>query len=191
MHVAQYCPHEARAAAEILNKLTGCDSPAAGKQQVCELSTLISLCCHSVCCLLSITEWVYHTSDGVSTTVVWQAGKAWWMGQPMWHGKIGRGWRPEPVQMDQITPTTPAWNGFAWGGRMKYACIVYLRKSISFPHLQINRYNGIVDIDLAPYDIPNHLKTVSLVLWIFFFLYKMIEFMKTNLFFVSNQELYV
>lgn len=32
--------------------------------------------------------------------------------------------------------------------RMKYACIVYLTKSISFAHLQINRYNEIADIDL-------------------------------------------
>lgn len=32
--------------------------------------------------------------------------------------------------------------------KMKYACVVYLRKSISFTHLQINRYNGIAGIDL-------------------------------------------
>lgn len=48
-------------------------------------------------------------------------------------------------------------------GRMKYACIVYLRKSISFAHLQINRYNGIADIDLLSFDIPNSLKIASLV----------------------------
>lgn len=135
------------ATTQMLNNVTRYESLAAGKQQAWALSGLISLCCHSACCLLSITEWVYHAIDNVSTTMVRQAGKAWWMGQLIWHSKIGQGWRPEPVQMDKIIPPTPVWNGFAWG-RMKYACIVYLKKSISFPHLQINRYNGIVDIDL-------------------------------------------
>lgn len=54
--------------------------------------------------------------------------------------------------------------------RMKYACIVYLRKSISFPHLQINRYNGIADIDLL--DLQHSLslfKIVSLLLGICLF----------------------
>lgn len=49
--------------------------PAARKQQACELCRLISLSCHSACCLLSITEWVYHTNDSVSTIVVRQAGE--------------------------------------------------------------------------------------------------------------------
>lgn len=50
-------------------------SPAAWKQQACELYRLISLSCHSACCLLSIIEWVYHTSDNVSTVVLRQAGE--------------------------------------------------------------------------------------------------------------------
>lgn len=50
-------------------------SPAAQRQQACELCRLISLSCHSPCCLLSITEGVYHTKDSVSATVVRQAGE--------------------------------------------------------------------------------------------------------------------
>lgn len=50
-------------------------SPAAQGQRACELYRLISLSCHSACCLLSITEWVYHVNDSVSTTVVRQAGE--------------------------------------------------------------------------------------------------------------------
>uniref|UniRef100_A0A0E9SXF8 Uncharacterized protein n=1 Tax=Anguilla anguilla TaxID=7936 RepID=A0A0E9SXF8_ANGAN len=35
-------------------------------------------------------------------------------------------------------------------------CVVYLRKSISFAHLQINRYNGIANIDfLKPPALPS------------------------------------
>lgn len=64
---------------------------------------------------------------------------------------------------DQITPSTPCLEWLCIG-RMKYACIVYLRKSISFAHLQINRYNGIAGIDLlSPSTFPNSLEIASSV----------------------------
>ena len=121
-------------------------SPAVRRQQACELCRLISLSCHSTCCLLSITEWVYHANDSVSTMVVRQAGE---------HD----GWviPSNTVQLAEARDQSlskwtklPSYSCLEWFciGRMKYAFIVYLRKSISFAHLQINRYNGIADIDL-------------------------------------------
>lgn len=83
---------------------------------------------------------------------------AWWMGRPHptlynWP-RLETGARPNG-------PNYPRHPRLEWLciGRMKYACIVYLRKSISFAHLQINRYNGIADIDpLSPSTFPIPLK---------------------------------
>ncbi|KAG7481937.1 hypothetical protein JOB18_008449 [Solea senegalensis] len=123
-------------------------SPAAQKQQACEPCGLISLSCRSACCLLSITEWVYHISDGVSTIVVRRAEAHDGWVAPSDTGQLAETRDPSLSKMDQITPATPC-SVWLCIGRMKYACIVYLRKSISFAHLQINRYNGIADIDLS------------------------------------------
>uniref|UniRef100_A0A0E9QHR9 Uncharacterized protein n=1 Tax=Anguilla anguilla TaxID=7936 RepID=A0A0E9QHR9_ANGAN len=40
-------------------------------------------------------------------------------------------------------------------------CVVYLRKSISFAHLQINRYNGIANIDFFKNPLPSLPSPVS------------------------------
>lgn len=50
-------------------------SPAVQNNWHCEQCRLIPLSCHSACCLLSITEWVYHINDSVSTIVVRHVGK--------------------------------------------------------------------------------------------------------------------
>lgn len=112
-HVKGNCPHGPRTDARILNKMALHEQcvPSYTEttgQWACELCRLISLSCHSVCCLLSITEWVYHTNDGVTTIVVRQAGEhdGWVnLSDTVQLAKAGR---VEPVQMDQITPTIPA-----------------------------------------------------------------------------------
>lgn len=56
------------------------------------------------------------------------------------HGETsGRGRRPQPVRTDQISPRCSR-SERLYIRRMKYAAIVYLRKSIPFARLQINRY---------------------------------------------------
>lgn len=122
-------------------------SPAAWRRQTCELCGLISLSCHSACCLPSITEWVRHTKDSLSTIAVRQTGK-----HDGWSSHVIQRNRPrQETRACPKGPRYPHYHCLEWLciRRMKYACIVYLRKSILFTHLQINRYKGIADIDLC------------------------------------------
>lgn len=155
-----YCPQGRCSPARILNKLAAFERRAAEKQQSCGWRRLISLSCHSAC-WVSIHHWgVYHMSDSVSTLVVRQAGEhdGWVLSSDTI--RPVRAKRPEPVHNDQITPPPAPSNPprslpphsvpcLVWLciRRMDYACIVYLRKSMSLTP-QINRYNGITDIDL-------------------------------------------
>lgn len=111
--------------------------------------TLISLSCQSACCVLSITQWVYHAFDSVSTILGRQPAECdgWSSSLPQYH------WLGLQSRASPNGPNYPLYPCFQWLciGRMKYACIVYLRKSISFAHLQINRYNGIADFDLPSF----------------------------------------
>lgn len=148
-HVEGNSPLGPHTVARILNKLVRMNgvSPVTRRQQACELCRLISLSCHCACCLLSITKWLYHTKDSGSTIVVRQTGKHDGWVNPSDTVQLAEARDQSPSKWTKLPPHYPCLEWLCIR-RMKYACIVYLRKSISFAHLQINRYNGIADIDL-------------------------------------------
>lgn len=110
------------------------------KQQARAPCSLISLSCHSACCERSITEQWYHAIDSVSTIVGETASGAWSMVPPIHHSTIGWSYRAKPFPKWTKLPSVPP--AFHWLciGRMKYACIVYLRKKkIYFIHPSVDR----------------------------------------------------
>lgn len=146
-HVEGNCPHGPHTAARILNKLASYEWCVPSCMETTDLwAVQTDLSILSYCMLSAIYHWVvYYTKLGVSTTVVRQRGR-----HDGWVNPSGT------VQLDEARDQSlsrwaklPHYPCLEWLciGRMKYACIVYLRKSISFAHLQINRYNGIADID--------------------------------------------
>lgn len=118
---------------------------------------MISLCCHGACCLLSITEWAHHTTDSVSTTAGRRAGKH--------DGWVDPSDSPIGDQIlyewTKLASATPMLEWFCIR-RMKYACIVYLRK-INFipPICRSIGTMGLQALICSPSDIPSSPKLVT------------------------------
>lgn len=126
-----------------------------------ELHTLISLSCHSACCVLSITEWVYHAIDSVSTIVVRQEsvidGSTDWP-QYHWSGLQSRGFPNGPNY--PLLPLLPM--AMHWENEI---CLHCLPQKINLirPSCRSIGTMGLRTSICPPFDIPNSFTITSLV----------------------------
>lgn len=138
------------------------------EQQARALRTLISVSCHSACCVLSITERWYHAIDSVSTIVGETARGVWSMVPPIHHSTIGWGDRTEPFfQMDQITLCTPCFPlAMHWKNEICLHCLPQKKERNQF-HSPICGSIGTMGLrtSICPLcDIPNSFTITSAVL---------------------------